>query len=324
MTTRRTVLKASLLTMAGATAMTSFAPSSLSAKAPQIKKQAPGFYRLMLGDIEITALSDGTNKYQPSVLYNNAEASHVEKLLSEAFISAPMDMSVNAFLVNDGEKLVLIDTGTGAKSPTIGLVTANLVAAGYRPEDVDDVILTHAHGDHLGGLLADGKIVFPNATVHIAKDESDYWLSPKKRAAVPEKARGGFDKAAATLKPYQDAGKLKTFVSNAEPVPGFRTKPYPGHTPGHTAVLIESKGEKLLLWADITHGDVVQFKEPAITVGFDTDNALAAKSREAAMAEAAKERCLVAGAHLRFPGIGHVAKDGEGYRWFPVNYSVML
>ncbi len=323
MTTRRTLMKTALVTL-GASAITPFTIATASAKAPQLKKQAPGYYRMMLGDYEITALNDGTNKYQPNVVYNNADPAKLEKLLSDAFISAPMDMSVNAFLVNTGERLVLVDTGTGAKSPNIGFVTANLIASGYKPEDVDAVIITHAHGDHIGGLFVDGKITFPNATLHIAKTEADHWLSSDKRATAPEKARGGFDKVVTTLKPYQDAGKLKMFADNAEPVPGFKTKPYPGHTPGHTAIFIESKGQKLMLWGDIAHGDIVQFAEPTITVGFDTDNALAVVSRAAALADAAKERCLVAGAHLRFPALGHVAVDGKGYRWVPVNYSVML
>lgn len=324
MTTRRSVLKGALSLMLAATAMTTLAPFGAAAKAPQVKTQAPGFYRMMLGDFEITALSDGTVKFPAEALYVGAQ-DQIAALLTKAFLASPVEMSVNAFLINTNERLVLIDVGTGGFfGPTLGKVVPNLIAAGYQPEQIDDIILTHAHVDHLGGLVAGEKIVFPNATVHLNKRDADFWLSPANGDAAPEAKKDFFAAAVKALAPYREAGKLKDFADGAEPVPGFKTTLRAGHTPGHSAVAVESKGQKMVFWGDITHGDVVQFDEPDVTIGFDEDAGAAANARDAAFAEAIQQGYLVAGAHTRFPGIGHVRTDSDNFDWVPVNYSTAL
>ncbi|WEX79206.1 MBL fold metallo-hydrolase [Sinorhizobium numidicum] len=324
MTTRRSVLKGTLSLMLAATAMTTLAPLGAVAKAPQIKSQAPGYYRIMLGDFEITALSDGTVKFPVESFYVGPK-DEIAALLNKAFLESPVELSINAFLVNTNDRLVLIDSGSGGFfGPTLGKLVPNLVAAGYQPEQIDDVILTHAHVDHLGGLVAGEKIVFPNATVHLNQRDADFWLSSANRDAAPEAKKDFFSMAVQALAPYRDAGRLKTFADGTEPVPGFKTILRAGHTPGHSAVAIESKGQKLVFWGDITHGDVVQFDEPDVTIGFDEDPAAAASARDAAFAEAVKEGYLVAGAHTRFPGIGHVGTDSDNFDWVPLNYSATL
>ncbi|WP_026617700.1 MBL fold metallo-hydrolase [Ensifer aridi] len=324
MTTRRSVLKGTLSLMLAATAMTTLAPFGAAAKAPQVKTQAPGFYRRMLGDFEITALSDGTVTFPAEALYVGAQ-DQIAALLTKAFLASPVEMSVNAFLINTNERLVLIDVGTGGFfGPTLGKVVPNLIAAGYQPEQIDDIILTHAHVDHLGGLVAGEKVVFPNATVHLNKRDADFWLSPANRDAAPEAKKDFFAAAVKALAPYREAGKLKDFADGAEPVPGFKTTLRAGHTPGHSAVAVESKGQKMVFWGDITHGDVVQFDEPDVTIGFDEDAGAAANARDAAFAEAVQQGYLVAGAHTRFPGIGHVRTDSDNFDWVPVNYSTAL
>ncbi|MCA1367499.1 MBL fold metallo-hydrolase [Bradyrhizobium sp. BRP14] len=324
MTTRRSVLKGTLSLMLAATAMTTLAPFGAAAKAPQVKTQAPGFYRMMLGDFEITALSDGTVKFSAEALYVGAQ-DQIAALLTKAFLASPVEMSVNAFLINTNERLVLIDVGTGGFfGPTLGKVVPNLIAAGYQPEQIDDIILTHAHVDHLGGLVAGEKIVFPNATVHLNKRDADFWLSPANRDAAPEAKKDFFATAVKALAPYREAGKLKVFADGAEPVPGFKTTLRAGHTPGHSAVAVESKDQKMVFWGDITHGDVVQFDEPDVTIGFDEDAGAAASARDAAFAEAVQQGYVVAGAHTRFPGIGHVRTDSDNFDWVPVNYSTAL
>jgi glyoxylase-like metal-dependent hydrolase (beta-lactamase superfamily II) len=324
MTTRRTILKRTLSLMLAATAMTTLAPLGAAAKAPQVKTAAPGYYRMMLGDFEITALSDGTAMFPAETLYTGAK-DQIAAMLEKAFLDSPVELSVNAFLVNTNERLVLIDAGTGDFfGPTLGKLIPNLVAAGYQPEQIDDIILTHAHVDHLGGLVAGDRFVFPNATVHLNSRDADFWLSAANRDTAPEAKKDLFSAAVKALAPYRNAGRLKTFAEGAEPVPGFKSTLRAGHTPGHSTIAIESKGQKLVFWGDITHGDVVQFDEPDVTIGFDEDQAAAASARDAAFAEAVKEGYLVAGAHTRFPGIGHVGTDSDNFDWVPLNYSATL
>ncbi len=192
MTTRRSVLKGTLSLMLAPTAMTTLAPLGVAAKAQQVKTQAPGYYRMMLGDFEITALSDGTAKFPAETLYTGAK-DQVAALLAKAFLDSPVELSINAFLVNTNERLVLIDAGTGGFfGPVLGKLVPNLAAAGYQPEQIDDIILTHAHVDHLGGLVAGEKIVFLNATVHLNQRDADFWLSAANRDAAREAKKDSF------------------------------------------------------------------------------------------------------------------------------------
>jgi glyoxylase-like metal-dependent hydrolase (beta-lactamase superfamily II) len=230
--------------------------------------------------------------------------------------------SVNAFLVNTGAKLILIDTGAGnAFGPTLGFAVRNLKAAGYDPADVDKVLLTHMHGDHLGGILStDGKIAFPNAALMPTRAESEYWLDAARMAQAPKEARGSFEMAAKTAAPYRAAGQWKPFDSNADIEPGIRAFAT-GHTPGHTSYIIESKGQRLIVLGDVIHFGSVQFPRPDISVVFDTDSAPAITSRKKLFAAAAKDQTLLAGAHLSFPGLGHIRAQGQGYVWVPVEFS---
>ncbi|HET8728106.1 MAG TPA: MBL fold metallo-hydrolase [Alphaproteobacteria bacterium] len=321
MTTRRSVLKGTMAAMLAA--VPGSAVTSLSAlAAPQVRTQAPAYYRMMLGDIEVTALSDGTVPVPLDALYNHTTPDHVDRVLAGVYLESPVELSVNAYLVNDGERLVLIDAGTAdLLGPKLGHLTTNLRASGYRPEQVDDVVLTHIHTDHSGGLIVDGRLAFPNATVHANKRDADYWLDPANMAAAPDDGKGMFREAVASLAPYAEAGRFRTFGDDAAPVPGLGSIWRPGHTPGHSSIVVESRGEKLVVWGDITHGDVLQFDEPGVAIDFDVDSETAIATRRKAFAEAAEEGYWVAGAHISFPGIGHVRADDDGYDWVPINYG---
>ena len=292
------------------------------AAAPQVKTQAPGYYRMMLGDIEVTAISDGTVDLKPKELLTRTTTDHVGKMLTRSFQGEAVPTSVNAYLINTGDKLILVDTGAATLfGPTLGNLLTNLAASGYKPEQVDAVLITHMHPDHVGGLMAGGKIAFPNATVHADKRDAAFWLSPDELGKAPEAMKGFFQGAAASLNPYVSAGKFKPFDGSTELFPGIRAVAAPGHTPGHTIYVIESKSQKLVLWGDLVHFAAVQFPEPAVTIAFDTDSTAAAGQRAKAYADAAKGRFLVAGAHLPFPGMGHLRADGKGYAWVPVDYT---
>ena len=297
------------------------AGNSLAA-APQVKTQAPGYYRVMLGDFEVTALSDGTVQLPVDKLLTNTRPGQVDKALKRDFLKAPLDTSVNGYLVNTGSKLVLIDTGAANLfGPTLGNLIANLKAAGYQPEQVDEIYITHMHADHVGGLMAGDKLAFPNATVRADQHDADFWLSKANLDKAPADAKGFFQGAMASLNPYVAAGKFKPFDGDTELVPGIKAVAARGHTPGHSTYLVESQGQKLALWGDLMHVAAVQFAQPSVTIQFDTDSQAAAAQRKRAYAAAVKQGYLVGSAHLAFPGLGHLRRDGAGYAWVPVNYN---
>ena len=290
------------------------------------KGQAPGFYRMMLGDFQITALSDGTLDLPVDKLLQGAKPGEVQRALQRAYLGIPVETAVNAYLINTGTKLVMVDTGAaGLFGPTLGLTLAHLKAAGHTPEQVDEIYITHLHGDHIGGATsADGKAVFPNAVIRMDKRESDYWLSADNMAKAPASAQDFFKGAMVSAKPYQDAGKLQPFEGKAggvDLVPGVRAVPAYGHTPGHSFYVAESKGQKMVFWGDVMHVAAVQFPDPAVTIGFDSDPKAAAPARKAAFAEAAKAGYYVAVTHVAFPGIGRLRADGKHYDWIPTNYT---
>lgn len=292
------------------------------AEAPQIKTSAPGYYRMMLGDFEITALSDGTVPLPVEQLLTNTTPNRVLQALEKFYLRPPVETSVNAFLINTGSKLVLVDTGAASLfGPTLGRLAANLKAAGYQPEQVDMVLITHMHPDHVGGLVDDGKLAFPNATVHADRAEADYWLSADQMEKAPAGMKGLFQGAQASLGPVVAAGRFQPFDADTQFVPGIRSHATHGHTPGHTVYVVESQGKKLVLWGDLMHVAAVQFADPAVTIKFDTDTKAAAVQRKKAYAEAVKQGYWVGGAHLSFPGIGRLRAVGQAYNWVPANYE---
>lgn len=297
------------------------------AAAPAPGGQAPGWYRMPLGAFEVTALSDGTVALPWDKLLNGS-AARIAAAMRQQYVKtgAPQETSVNGYLVNTGSKLVLIDAGAaGLFGPTLGRLAKNLEASGYKPEQVDEIYVTHLHGDHVGGVAADGKTVFPNATVRLHAKEAAFWLDPANKAKAPEALRDAFDGAALSMKPYVDAGRMKTFDgANVELVPGIRAIAAQGHTPGHTVYEITSNGATMIVWGDLMHSAAVQFPNPDITVQFDSDQKAARVQRQKAYADAAKRGYFAAVAHVSFPGIGQLRPDGKGYRWLPANYTSNL
>lgn len=230
---RATFLKSSIATIAGTALSLTSVPGL--AKAPQVKRQVSGFYRMMLGDFEITALSDGTFTLPMDTLFTNTTPAAVRRALASVHLNAHVETSFNAFLINTGTRLVLVDTGAAnTLGPTLGLVLTNLKAAGYHPDQIDEVFLTHAHLDHVGGLVVEGKRAFRNATVHLDKREAAFWLNRGNARFVPKAAQSSFQVATAALHPYASEGKVKLFDGNAQLLPGITAIAAHGHTPGHT------------------------------------------------------------------------------------------
>ena len=308
--------------VAAALAFTTLAaPMLVLAEAPMAKSQAPGWYRMKLGSFEVTALSDGTVTLPVDKLLSNVKPTTVEQLLARSYLKAPVETSVNGYLVNTGTKLVLIDVGAaGLFGPTLGKLMANLKASGYTPEQVDEIYITHMHPDHVGGLMDGSKLAFPNATVRAHIKEGEFWLSRINLDKAPAEGKGFFQGAMASLNPYVAAGKLKSFDGETDLVPGIRAIPAAGHTPGHTIYAVESQGEKLVVWGDLMHVAAVQFVQPSVTIAFDSDPKAAAPARIKNYADAAKKGYFVAVTHVSFPGIGQLRADGKGYDWVPTNY----
>ena len=292
------------------------------AGAPMVKTQAPGYYRFMLGDFEVTALFDGTVDLHPTKLLTNTTPANVTKLLARSFEKEPLPLSVNAYLINTGSKLVLVDTGAGSLlGPGLGAVAGNLKAAGYQPEQVDEICLTHMHIDHIGGLVSDGIPVFPNALVRADQREADFWLSQANMDKAPANMKEFFKAAVTAMNPYVSANKFKPFDGDTEIVPGIKAVMTRGHTAGHGIFVVESQGQKLALWGDLMHVAAVQFPQPRVTITFDSDPKAAAVQRKKAFADAAKKGYIVGAAHLPFPGLGHLRAEGTGYVFVPLDYT---
>jgi len=307
-------------------ALICFAAGLSFAGAPQLKTQVPGFYRFMVGSFEVTALYDGYIDLD-SALLKNTSPQEVQSLLARMFLKGPkVQTAVNAYLVNTGDKLVLVDTGAAKGfGPTLGYIGDNLKAAGYDAAKVDVVLITHLHGDHVNGLVApDGKMAFPNAEVWSAQADNDFWLSLEVAGKAAEGFQPFFKMARDAAAPYQQAGKWKTFGSDQDIVAGIASVAARGHTPGHSAYLLNSGGQRLLIWGDLVHNHAVQFARPHVAIEFDVDKKKAVVARKALFARAAREKLLVGGMHLPFPGIGHVRAEGKGYAWVPVEFGPIV
>lgn len=296
---------------------------SAQAAAPMHPQQVPGYYRMMLGAFEVTALLDGASGIDSAWMQGNP--AEIQSDLVRALVKDPKDVAgaVVGFLVNTGSKLALIDAGAGGHwgGPALGRLVSNLKAAGYRPDQVDLVLITHLHADHVGGIYdAKGNRVFKNAQIVMKKADSDFWLSKEVAAKAPEGAQVFFTVARDAAKPYLAAGKWKPFEGTPEIVPGIRPKEIAGHTPGHVGYEVESQGQKLLVWGDVVHMAAVQMPHPEVGIVFDIDGPAAIKSRAALFAELAKEKTLVGGAHMPFPSLGRLRKEEKGYTWLPITF----
>jgi glyoxylase-like metal-dependent hydrolase (beta-lactamase superfamily II) len=292
------------------------------AKAPPAGAQAPGVYRLKVGAYEVTVLNDGWLALETKLFMG--DQAKAGDLLAASFL--PKDStrtSVNEWLINTGDKLVLVDTGTSnVFAPTLGRMSKHLAAAGVDPGAIDDIIITHMHPDHAAGLLTPDKAVaFPNATVHIDEKEYAFWTNDEIYGKVPTEVKPFFDIARASTKPYKDAGKIVLFKDGAEIAPGITAIEAPGHTMGHSMLRVSSDGSELMIVTDIVHNAALQFANPDWSIAFDTDPAMAAASRKKALDMVSADRLQIAGAHLPFPGIGHVARSGTAYAYVPSPWS---
>ena len=295
----------------------------LWAKAPLSGHQVTGAYRHPVGHFEVIALNDGMLEI-PVGMFLGADPAEAGKLLSAR--SLPSDKSptaVNAFIVNTGDRLVLIDSGSGSlMGPSAGRFAANLAAFGIDPASVDVVAMTHVHPDHFGGLLtADRRIALPKAQFVISEADTKFWLDESIAAKAPADAKPFFDMARASVSPYIAAGNVRFIADGQDVVPGVTAHAAPGHTPGHTMYRVTSGNETLLIWGDIIHSYALQFAHPDWAIAFDVEPPKAIATRQKVFDMAATDKLTIAGAHVPFPGIGHVERSGAAYAYEPLFWA---
>lgn len=285
--------------------------------AAPMKTQAPGYFRMTVGAFEVTALNDGAGHMKLDLLHG-ISATELPGVLARSFTETNGNQIAswtNAFLVNTGEHLILVDTGVATCWGASGRVAENLRASGYKESDVDAVLITHLHGDHVCGLSTGGTRLFSNAIVYVSEPEGAFWLTE----GPDGKTRGGADVVSA-LAPYKTAHAFKTFKPGDVLFPGVTALDTRGHTPGHISYLFESNGKGLLAFGDIVHAYAVQFARPEVSIDYDTDQPTAIATRKKLFEQVSAKGWAVAGVHLPFPGVGNVRKDGANYDYVPVKY----
>ena len=289
---------------------------------PGITDQKVGTYGITIGDAQIIALSDGSVPQDLHALLHGTTSNNTDALLKKGYLANPVELSLNAFLLRIDGRIALIDTGVGQIfGPGYGgKLLASLSAAGVIPAQVTDILLTHLHDDHMGGLVRDGQIVFSNAIVHVGKPDLDFFLD-RANSAKAHYDMKYFDEAFETIKVYVDAGKVQSFQESSEIMPGVTATIHAGHTPGSAFYTVESKGRKIVFVGDLVHVAAVQFPQPAITIDYDVDQSRAAARRQQEFAIFARDRTLIAVPHMPFPGIGHVRQVGNSYEWVPIEYG---
>jgi glyoxylase-like metal-dependent hydrolase (beta-lactamase superfamily II) len=278
--------------------------------------QAPAHYRFTVGGLRVTALCDG-HLALPATLFPAASEADGAALARAAFLPpGPVATAVNAFAIESGGRLYLVDAGVGpSRGPATGRLAAELRMAGFDPASVEAVLLTHMHVDHCGGLLdAAGEKLFRNAELLVAGAEHGFWREPGLAARMPATMGPAIATATAALDAYR--GRT-TLFTEGEVAPGIAAVPLPGHTPGHSGFLLADGADSVLIWADVVHVAAIQFPHPDWGLVFDIDQAQAAATRVRTFDRVASERLRIAGMHLAFPGLGHVAREGAGWRYLP-------
>ncbi len=319
------VSRRSLLALgAGLVASTMFGGSAL-ARAPKLGTQTPYWHRFNLGDAEVTVVSDGPLPLGgPSGTFTGVPKEDVKKMLSDNFLNPDnVVLEQNSPIVNTGDKLILFDTGMGSSKafgPTTGRQQKSMKEAGIKPEDIDAVVFSHAHIDHIGGVVDEsGKVLFPNAQFYIAQSELEYWTDEAKAGPA---YKAFVEHARKNLMPVRD--RILFYKDGQEFLPGVTALAAPGHTVGHHIFMVSSAGKTFAFLGDLSHHSVLLLERPRMEFSYDTDPKQAAGSRVKMLEMLAANKIPVMSYHFAWPGYGHVAKVGDGFKYFPEPMQMVL
>lgn len=314
---RRSFLSSAASVAVGGAAATSLVMPAHAAT-PIVGSQIPQVYRRKLGNFEITVLGDGYLDL-PHQIWAGLTPEDIDGYLTDSFVpTGSLRNGVNAYLINTGERLILVDSGArDLFGPNAGLLPSNLVAIGVKPEDIDKVLITHVHPDHVAGLYtAEGKVTVPNAEVYVDEADLNFWISETAQGQAIDFAKPWFDIARQWKSAYD--GRISTFKGETDLGDGISSFPLPGHTPGHTGLRVESEGETLLILGDAVISAAVQFANPDASAIWDTNAEDGKRSRRTIFDVAAKDRTLITATHLPFPSFGYVDRRADGsYKWVP-------
>jgi glyoxylase-like metal-dependent hydrolase (beta-lactamase superfamily II) len=308
----------SLLALTAGFGASTMLGGSALARAPKLNTQSPYFHRFELGAAEVTVVSDGVLPLgNPKGTFTGASDDEIKKMLSDNFLAPDnIVLEQNSPIVNTGDKLVLFDTGVGSSKlfgPTTGRQQKSMMEAGIKPEDIDAVVFSHAHIDHIGGVVDDaGKILFPNAQYYIAQSDFDYWTDEGK---LGSSNKDFVVHARKNLLPVRD--RLVYYKDGQEFLPGIQAMAAPGHTVGHTMFMITSAGKSFAFLGDLTHHPILLLEKPRMEFSYDTDPKQAANTRVKMLEMLAANKIPVMSYHFAWPGYGHVAKAGEGFHYYP-------
>ncbi len=264
-----------------------------------------------IGEFSITAISDGYLSASLDLL-SNIDLLDASKLQQDAGVNDPSSIHINCYLVRGRGRTILIDAGAGGFKQWGGKLKVNLALAGVQPSDIDTILLTHAHPDHVGGLLdSSGEAAFPDAELVIHQHEVSFWEDDSNLSRASERARGNFLFARKVFDQYRE--KMRLFTDN-EVLPGIIAMPLLGHTAGHSGYRIESADRSLLIWGDIVHFPQIQIARPDVSIAFDQDPLLSAKTRSKLLDVVSSDNILIAGMHLGELGFARIQRKSNLYR----------
>ena len=293
-------------------------PGAALAKAPLAGTPAPYFYRFKFGNGEATIVSDGTLPLgNPHTNFTGLSPQEMDKQLTDNFLpTSNAVLEQNVLILNTGDRLVLFDTGMGTLQlfgPTTGMLLTTMKQAGIDPKDIDAVVMSHAHIDHCGGCVGDdGKSHFPNAKFYISEADFNFWTDENK---VSKDFKVFLDTARKNLLPIRD--RLEFIKDGQEFLPGITALAAPGHTVGHMIFMITNGNNQLCYIGDLTHHPILLMEKPRTQFAYDTDPAQSAETRVKMLTMLSEKRVPILAYHFAWPGIGHVAKAGEGFRYYP-------